>query len=331
MPNGSPTAGQAVSGWAGSVSMGCPPPRPRSFTRTGSSWRPFPSPTPDAGLTSIIIVTFNQLEYTRQCVESIRRMTDEPYELIFVDNASSDGTVEYLKSLAGATVIENAENRGFPAAVNQGIAAATGNQVLLLNNDTIVTTGWLRRMLTALDSDPKVGLVGPCSNFVGSEQQIDVGYESLTALDAFAWEWGKAHDRKLVDTRRLIGFCLLIRREVIDAIGLLDERFGIGCFEDDDYCLRAIDAGWRAVIAQDAFVHHFGGRTFVGSGLDHAAILRENEQRFREKWAPAVQAGESAAPAVTRLPAEQRSHSHWRRRRRAACCCVTTGSGSRFA
>ena len=84
---------------------------------------------------------------------------------------------------------------------------------------------------------------------------------------------------------RLVGFCLLIRRAVIDAIGVLDERFGIGCFEDDDYCLRAIQAGWRAVIARDAFVHHFGGRTFMGSGLDHAAILRENEQRFREKWA----------------------------------------------
>ena len=80
--------------------------------------------------------------------------------------------------VADAKVIRNAENRGFPAAVNQGIAVANGDQVLLLNNDTIVTTGWLRRMLAALYSDPKIGLVGPCSNFVGSEQQIEVGYES---------------------------------------------------------------------------------------------------------------------------------------------------------
>jgi O-antigen biosynthesis protein len=136
-------------------------------------------PTLNVGLTSIIIVTFNQLEYTRQCVESIRLMTDEPYELIFVDNASTDGTVDYLKSLAGATVIENAENRGFPAAVNQGIIAATGRSILLLNNDTIVTTGWLRRLLVALDSDPKIGLAGPCSNLVGSEQQVDVNYFGL--------------------------------------------------------------------------------------------------------------------------------------------------------
>jgi GT2 family glycosyltransferase len=262
-------------------------------------------PTLNVGLTSIIIVTFNQLEYTRQCVESIRLMTDEPYELIFVDNASTDGTVDYLKSLAGATVIENAENRGFPAAVNQGIIAATGRSILLLNNDTIVTTGWLRRLLVALDSDPKIGLAGPCSNLVGSEQQVDVNYESLTGLDAFAWEWGRAQNRKPVDTHRLIGFCLLIRREVVDAVGFLDERFGVGCFEDDDYCLRAIEAGWRAVIAQDAFIHHFGGRTFVGSGLDHGAILRENGRRFREKWAPNVPPGESLTPALP-APAERR-------------------------
>ena len=86
-------------------------------------------------------------------------------------------------------MIKNAENRGFPAAVNQGIAVASGDQVLLLNNDTIVTTGWLRRMLAAMNRDPSIGLVGPCSNFVGSEQQIQVGYDSLTGLDAFAWEW----------------------------------------------------------------------------------------------------------------------------------------------
>ena len=242
-------------------------------------------PASSIGLTSIIIVTFNQCEYTRQCVESIRRMSDEPYELIFVDNRSTDGTIGYLESIPGAKLVKNEKNRGFPAAVNQGIAVATGDQILLLNNDTIVTTGWLRRLLAALDRDAKIGLVGPCSNFVGSEQQIEVGYDSLAGLDGFAWEWGKTHDREMVDTHRLIGFCLMIRRAVVDAIGLLDERFGIGCFEDDDYCLRAVRAGFRAVIARDAFVHHFGGRTFQGNGFDLGAILRENEQVFRTKWA----------------------------------------------
>ncbi len=80
---------------------------------------------PDFGLTSIVIVTHNQLEYTRQCLDSVRRLTDEPYELIVVDNGSTDGTVEYLRAMPGVRLIVNDGNRGFPAAANQGIAAAT--------------------------------------------------------------------------------------------------------------------------------------------------------------------------------------------------------------
>jgi Flp pilus assembly protein TadD len=156
--------------------------------------------------------------------------------------------------------------------------------VLLLNNDTVVTTGWLKRLLKALDSDSRIGLAGPVSNCVSGAQQIQTRYDDLTALDGFAWEWGKTHDGSVVDSERLIGFCLLIRREVIDKIGLLDERFGIGCFEDDDYCLRGLRAGYRGVIARDAFVHHAGGETFRGSGVDFAELMRKNERLFREKW-----------------------------------------------
>ena len=102
---------------------------------------------PELGLTSIVIVTHNQIDYTRQCLDSIARLTDEPYELIVVDNASTDGTVDYLRAKPGVRLIVNHTNRGFPAAVNQGIAAASGKQILLLNNDVIVTTGWLFRLL----------------------------------------------------------------------------------------------------------------------------------------------------------------------------------------
>jgi len=243
-----------------------------------------PTPASGSGLTSIVIVTHNQLEYTRQCLESIRRLTDEPYEIIVVDNASTDGSVDYLRALPALQLIANDANRGFPAAANQGIGVATGRQVLLLNNDTVVTTGWLGRMLRALHADATVGLVGPVSNFVSGPQHVEAGYDNLAELDGFAWDWGKAHNGQLAQVNRLVGFCLLIRREVIDAIGMLDERFGIGCFEDDDYCLRAIQAGFRAVIATDAFVQHYGGRTFVGSGVDCRALMAENQRRFLDKW-----------------------------------------------
>ena len=243
-----------------------------------------PAEMPDFGLTSIVILTHNQLEYTRQCLESVRRLTDEPYELIVVDNASTDGTVDYLRAMDGVRLIVNDVNRGFPAAVDQGIAASRGSQVLLLNNDTVVTTGWLRRLLDALHSDPKIGLAGPCSNFVGGPQQVGVRYDSVSELDGFAWDWGRDHHDLRIEINRLVGFCLLIRREVIDAIGLLDEQFGIGCFEDDDYTPRANQAGYRAVIAGDAFIHHYDGRTFVGSGINYDALMHENHQRFLAKW-----------------------------------------------
>jgi FkbM family methyltransferase len=259
---------------------------------------------PDYGLTSIIILTYNQLVFTRRCLDSIRRYTDEPYELIVVDNASTDGTVDYLGSLPGVQLIRNAENRGFPAAANQGIQVATGRQVLLLNNDTVVTTGWLRRLLQALAASEQVGLAGPCSNFVSGPQQVAVSYDDLDGLEGFAWDWGQTNAGQRIDVDRLVGFCLLIRREVVDKVGLLDEQFGIGCFEDDDYCRRALQAGYRAVIARDAFVHHFGGQTFRSSGIDFAALMTRNQELFQAKWAQEALRAEAAgatAPAAYRV------------------------------
>ena len=254
------------------------------------------------GLTSIVILTHDQLDATQQCLDSIRRFTDEPYELIVVDNASFDGTLEYLRAQPDVRLVANSENRGFPAAANQGIGLATGSQVLLLNNDTIVTTGWLGRMLRTLESDPDIGLVGPCSNRVSGFQEVPVRYDDVSGLDGFAWDWGRAHDQVIEDSERLIGFCLLIRRSLIEEIGVLDERFGIGCFEDDDYCRRALRVGYRAVIARDAFVHHFGGRTFVGSGVDFAAVMRENEGKFREKWAERDEEDHEPASKASGVP-----------------------------
>jgi GT2 family glycosyltransferase/tetratricopeptide (TPR) repeat protein len=243
------------------------------------------APRSSPGLTSIVLVTFNQLAFTHQCLESIRFRTDEPYEIIIVDNGSTDGTVGYLQSQSDVRLIINPDNRGFPAAANQGILAARGSQVLLLNNDTLATTGWLSALLNAFAADPMVGLAGPCSNEVSGEQRVPAGYSDLASLDGFAWDWCRANRGQPVLTDRLVGFCLLIRREVIDKIGLLDERFGIGNFEDDDYCVRAAKAGFRLVIVRDSFLHHFGHRSFLAAGVDLNGLLDKNKQLFRDKWA----------------------------------------------
>ncbi len=247
-----------------------------------------PVQDPDFGLTSIVILAHNQLAYTKACLDSIRFLTDEPIELILVDNGSTDGTDDYFRALAAADdrirLVLNRDNRGFPAGVNQGMRLAGGQQILLLNNDTVVTTGWLRRLLRALHSDPAVGLVGPCSNHVSGPQEVAAEYDDLAGIDRFAWEYAKTHQGVREETGRLVGFCLLIKLAVLETVGWFDEGFGIGNFEDDDYCLRARRAGFRAVIVRDAFVHHVGGATFAESGVHYEGLMQANRHRFEKKW-----------------------------------------------
>ncbi|NVN88993.1 MAG: glycosyltransferase [Desulfuromonadales bacterium] len=247
------------------------------------------SSTPD--LTSIIILTWNQLEYTKACLASIRAHTDAPYEIIFVDNGSSDGTLDWLREQAAhdpiCRIIENGSNLGFAKGCNQGILAAAGSHIVLLNNDTIVTSGWLTGMRELLDRYPDVGIVGPMTNSASGVQVVaDSGYGTLEELPAWAAAFRERNRYQIIRQRRIVGFCMHFRRELPEKIGLLDEDFGSGNFEDDDYCLRAELAGYRNMIAGDVFVHHAGGATFTGNRVDFSQAMKNNHQLFNYKWAP---------------------------------------------
>ncbi len=240
-------------------------------------------------LTSIVILTYNGLEHTKRCLASIKKCTPEEHELIIVDNASTDGTIEFLRGYTeqNASVIANKRNRGFAGGMNQGIGMAHGGVVVLLNNDIVVTEGWLARLHEPFRQFSKCGLVGPMSNFVSGEQLVkDVPYATgdTEGLHRFAEQWARAHKGQTVPTMRLVGFCLAIHREVIDKIGGFDEQFFPGNYEDDDYCLRAIIAGFEARIARDAFIHHVGHVGFGSDGVDLGTALSDNRRRFRVKW-----------------------------------------------
>ena len=236
---------------------------------------------------SIIIPAFNQLDYCRQCLDALLAHTRQPYRLILVDNGSTDGVGEFFDCVFGARVIHAGSNRGFAGGVNLGLAEAEGH-VLLLNSDTLVPEGWLERLESALSQAGDIGIVGPMSNYVCGEQQIDnLTFQSLEEINAFAGDLARRDAGVLQQTTRLVGFCMLIRDTVVRAVGPFDESFGIGNYEDDDYCLRAIAAGYRLCIAKDAFVFHYGGRTFLGMGVTNDAwrtLMDANEQRFRKKW-----------------------------------------------
>jgi len=239
---------------------------------------------------SLIVVAYNNLALTRLCIESILRHTEyHNYEIIVVDNNSSDGTQSYLRRLADehsrVRILLNSENEGFARANNQGVAMSTGQYLVLLNNDTVVPPGWLSRLLRYLQ-DPGVGMVGPVTNFAGNEARIEVSYRTYAEMLTFAREHTQLHDGQAADIEVLAMFCVALRRETYEMMGPLDEQFRIGMFEDDDYAQRIRAAGLRVVCAADVFVHHFGQAAFKKLIKDgrYEELFDENRRRYEAKW-----------------------------------------------
>jgi GT2 family glycosyltransferase/tetratricopeptide (TPR) repeat protein len=266
-------------------------------------------------LASLIILCCDQLADTRDCLESVLRHTRAPYELVLVDNGSTDGTAAYLEEVRArpgpqrVAVIRNAHNRGFPAGCNRGLAEARGRYLVFLHNDTVVTAGWLDGLIGwALHDWPAVGLVGAVTNCSRGPQQVEADYAGPEGLEAFAGRRARAYAGRALAAPRLAGFCLLARREVLEQVGGFDEGYGLGLFEDDDLSVRALRAGYRLVVAQDVFVHHHGGRTFAGLGVDSAELLRANFAKFQARCGPgeAASYGLCSAPAGATLSATAR-------------------------
>lgn len=245
---------------------------------------------------SIIVITYNNVELTRCCIESVLRNTTYPnFELVVIDNASTDDTRNYLRYLhrtqPNITIKLNDQNLGFAAANNQGLRLAEGAYLLLLNNDTVVPRGWVDPLLRHLEN-PQIGLVGPVTNSVGNEAKIEVDYlgpdlaPDLEQMEDFAERHVSRHRGRAFDIPMLAMFCVAMRREVFEKIGFLDEAFGIGMFEDDDYSRRMQIAGLRVVCAEDAFVHHYGQASFkklIASG-EYQTLWDTNQAYFESKW-----------------------------------------------
>ncbi|BCS55981.1 hypothetical protein GSbR_13440 [Geobacter sp. SVR] len=260
-------------------------------------------------LTSIIILTWNQLHCTRECLASIAAHTLEPYELIVVDNGSTDGTVAWLHEQTcrddRIRLIENPSNHGFAAGCNQGLSVARGNYLVLLNNDVVVTPEWLSGLLECHRLDPFAGIVGPMTNNASGIQGLGNPIYDPGGLDGFARQFRDRNRHRRVASRRLVGFCMLLTRQLYVEIGGLDERFGSGNFEDDDFCLRAAIVGRRNMIAADVYVHHYGGASFAAGGIDYRAAIGGNWALFRDKWsAPVAMPAEAELIARCRLREE---------------------------
>jgi GT2 family glycosyltransferase len=251
------------------------------------------------GLVSIIVPCCGMLEYTKLLLPSLLRHSREPFEVIFIDIGSLDGTAEYLAGVAVAArvhveVVRTETDLGIPEAARTAMGLARGEYLVLLNNDTIVTDCWLNQLIGLANMSPAIGLVGPMSNYAAPPQLVEVvpyrisdfGFSILDcnsridgvqpaiqnpkskiqnpSLDIFARDWRDKHKGKWLEVERLGGFCLLMKRQVLTKIGRdLDEWTDLGLFDTDILSAKAREAGFSLACCRDLFIHHFGTRTFA--------------------------------------------------------------------
>lgn len=235
---------------------------------------------------AIVIVSYNNLEYTQFCIKSIRDYTPpEAYEIIIVDNHSTDGTVEWLNEQKDLKVILNSENMGFPIGCNQGIQEAElETDILLLNNDTIVMANSIFTMRMGLYENERIGAIGAVSNCVGNEQKIGEDFDRVEDYFIYAQQNNICDDSYSEYKIRLIGFAMLIKRKVLNVVGGLDEQFTPGYYEDDDISLRILKSGYILKVRRDCFIFHFGGRSFHKNTEDSNKSVLSSVKKFYIKW-----------------------------------------------
>jgi len=264
----------------------------RTTEQIGFSPSPAVPPMKTDGLATVIVSCCGQLEYTRLCVPSLLRFTRQPYELLFLDSDSRDGTAEYLEGLAGAAPvpIEVARVPADPpvgTAKKDEVIPLRGEFVALLNNDVIVTQAWLDRLIAVAASAPNIGMVAPMSNFgpqvlrvdnisyTIDDLESDIGKPSangtsrmprsnllplIDKVNRFAIEWREKHAKDSVEPETLGGGCVLVKREVLRKLGLFPTRTPLGIFDTVALAQRVQQAGFRLAACADLFVHSFGSR-----------------------------------------------------------------------
>ena len=198
---------------------------------------------------SIVIPVFNQLHFTKICIESLQATLLRDGEIIVIDNGSSDGTAEYLLGFSNIRIITNGENLGCAVAWNQGVRASNASWIAILNNDIILSTNWLNGLLD-FAREKNVDIVSPA--FREGEYNYNIA------------EYSREYVQRMYSVARMgiaQGICFVVRRRVFDKIGLFDENFKIGQLEDTDFFRRARRARFILGTTGRSLIHHFGSIT----------------------------------------------------------------------
>ena len=219
--------------------------------------------------TSVVIGTCGQVALLACCIQELRRTAKLPLEIIVVDNGSTAAEQAQIAKLDIDVLLTYPQPIGYAAANNAGIARAAGRYVLLCNNDAWPTAaGWDVRLSNILNNVPQAMLVAPTNPRCWHPDQRAYG--------------AQGEDAQLVNVNRVSFVAVCLRRETLDAIGPLDERFGLGNFEDDDYCRRIEQAGGLILIDPATWFFHVGSVTL--SQYDYPALMARNQQVFDQKW-----------------------------------------------
>ena len=240
---------------------------------------------------SIIVLMWNKGLMTLKCLKSLIERSDyENLEIFVVDNFSNlnerDVVVSYINSLADTRVryVRNGSNLGFAGGMNVGIRESDGDFVVLLNNDTEVSPGWIWRSLKHFYRNPKLGLLGPSTNNCGNEARVRLRQDEYNWLAEVTQRFNFRESR-ILKVRTLAFFCTFIPRSMIETVGELSEDFLIGYFEDDDYCRRIEQINHEIGIARDIFVFHFMGASFdTLDSIERNEIFLRNRMVYESKW-----------------------------------------------
>ncbi|MFH1479052.1 MAG: glycosyltransferase family 2 protein [Candidatus Omnitrophota bacterium] len=229
----------------------------------------------------IVIPVWNKKELTKRCVDNILSNTTFPYTILLIDNASEEDTRKYLEQTANGNpdkirLIVNKENLGNTTAGVQGMIYSDAEYICILDNDTIVCKDWLSEMVKVAECSDEIGIVNPSSNTFGIRKKRS------ESLDEFAGKLVKEHAGKFIEMGAAVGFCYLVKRKVINEIGVWDERFSPGYFEDTEYSMRAKKKGYKSVMALGSYVYHEEHASFKGKEKkkQFETLFNESKEKF---------------------------------------------------
>lgn len=239
----------------------------------------------------ILIPHYQTLPLLKHCVASIRAGTYQDYTIFILDQASTPESRAWLSAQPDICAIDSPVNFGFPVALNLLLASCPCEWILILNSDVYIPSHSLERLYSCATFTDYFPLVGPCGMNVSGPQGIPAqNFTSIPALDNFTEQLYALHKSATRKLHRLVFFATLIHSSVFKSVGLLDERFTPGNFEDDDFCIRAIQAGFFPRYAPGIYFHHYGSATFKSHSINFAGIMQRNHAYFMAKHANHLQA-----------------------------------------